>query len=88
MELLSVAEIVTFGWIQAVQDYFDDVPLCVPRRKLLQLVEETAPQMGCNVYLFNPDGSYQAGDLVALCRGFALFLVVGCMLTSDLKCSG
>ena len=37
-------------WIQAVQDYFDDVPLCVPCRKLLQLVWETAPQVGCNVY--------------------------------------
>ena len=32
-------------WIQAVQDYFEDVPLCVPCRKLLQLVWETAPQM-------------------------------------------
>ena len=38
-------------WIQAVQDYFEDVPLCVPCRKLLQLVWETAPQMGCKVYL-------------------------------------
>ena len=60
-------------WIQAVQDYFDDVPLCVPCRKLLQLVCETAPQVGCNVYLVNPDGSYQSGDLVALCRGLAPF---------------
>ena len=33
-------------WIQAVQDHFDDVPLCVPCRKLLQLVCETAPQVG------------------------------------------
>ena len=60
-------------WIQAVQDYFDDVPLCVPCRKLLQLVWETAPQVGCNVYLVNPDGSHQSGDLVALCRGLAPF---------------
>ena len=55
-------------WIQAVQDYFDDVPLCVPCRKLLQPVCETAPRVGCDVYLVNPDGSYQSGDLVALCR--------------------
>ena len=60
-------------WIQAVQDYFDDVPLYVPCRKLLQLVWETAPQVGCNVYLVNPDGSHQSGDLVALCRGFVPF---------------
>ena len=60
-------------WIQAVQDYFEDVPLCVPCRKLLQLVWETAPQMGCKVYLVKPDGSHQAGDLVALCRGSVPF---------------
>ena len=61
-------------WIQAVQDYFEDVPLCVPCRKLLQLVWVTAPQMGCKVYLVTPDGNHQAGDLEALCRGghFAL----------------
>ena len=55
------------------KDYFEDVPLCVPCRKLLQLVWETAPQMGCKVYLFKPDGSHQAGDLEALCRGFVPF---------------
>ena len=36
-------------WIQDVQDYFDDVPLCVPCRKLLEPVCETAPQAGCSV---------------------------------------
>ena len=60
-------------WLQAVQDYLDDVPLCVPCRKLLQLVCETASQVGCNVYLVNPDGSDQSGDLVALCSGLAPF---------------
>ena len=60
-------------WIQAVQDHFDDVPLCVPCRKLLQLVCETAPQVGCEVSSVNPDGSYQSRDLVALCRGSAPF---------------
>ena len=60
-------------WIQAVQDHFEDVPLCVPCCKLLQLVWETAPQVGCKVYLVKPDGSHQAGDLVALCRGFVPF---------------
>ena len=60
-------------WMQAAQDYFDDAPLFVPCRKLLQLVCQTAPQVGCNVYLVNPDGSYQSGDLVALCRGLAPF---------------
>ena len=60
-------------WIQAVQDYFEDVPLCVPCRKLLQLVWETAPQVGCKVYLVKPDGSHQAGDLVALCSGVVPF---------------
>ena len=56
-------------WIQAVQDYFDDVPLCVPCRQLLQFVWETAPQQGCRVYLATPDGGHQAGNLEALCRG-------------------
>ena len=60
-------------WIQAVQDYFDDVPLCVPCRKLLQLVWETAPQQGCKVYVVTPDGSHHAGDLEALCRGSVPF---------------
>ena len=60
-------------WIQAVQDYFDDVPLCVPCRQLLQLVWETAPQHGCKVYLATPDGSHHAGDLEALCRGSVPF---------------
>ena len=45
-------------WIQSVQDYFEDVPLCVSCHKLLQLVWETAPQMGCKVYLVQPDGSH------------------------------
>ena len=52
-------------WIQAVQDYFDDVPLCVPCRQLLQFVCETAPQQGCKVYLAPPDGSHHVGDLEA-----------------------
>ena len=33
-------------WIQAVQDYFDDVPLFVSCRRLLQLVCDTALQVG------------------------------------------
>ena len=53
-------------WIQAVQDSFDDVPLGVPCRQLLQYVCETAPQQGCKVYLAPPDGSRHAGDLEAL----------------------
>ena len=60
-------------WIQAVQDSFDDVPLGVPCRQLLQYVCETAPQQGCKVYLAPPDGSHYAGDLEALCRGSAPF---------------
>ena len=60
-------------WIQAVQDHFDDVPLCVPCRKLLQIVCETAAQVGCEVSSVNPDGSCQSRDLVALCRGSAPF---------------
>ena len=56
-------------WLQAVQDYFDDVPLAVPCRQLLQFVWETASQVGYTVYLVNPDGSHQAGDIMALCRG-------------------
>ena len=60
-------------WIQAVQDSFDDVPLGVPRRQLLQYVCETAPQQGCKVYLAPPDGSHYAGDLEALCRGSVPF---------------
>ena len=62
----------SFGY-KAVQDYFDDVPLCVPCRQLLQLVWETAPQQGCKVYLATPDGSHHAGDLEALCRGSVPF---------------
>ena len=58
-------------WIQAVQDSFDDAPLWVPCRKLLQLVWEAAPQVGCRVYLVNPDGSHHSRDLVAMCRGLA-----------------
>ena len=76
-------------WIQAVQDYFDDVPLCVPCRKLLQLVWETAPQVGCKVYLVKPDGSHQAGDLVALCRGLcSLPWLWGACSHQNSKCSG
>ena len=60
-------------WIQAVQDSFDDVPLGVPCRQLLQYVCETAPQQGCKVYLAPPDGSHYAGDLEALCRGSVPF---------------
>ena len=64
-------------WIQAVQDHFDDVPLFVSCRKLLQLVCETAPHVGREVYLVNPDGSHQSRDLVALCRGSAPFPTIG-----------
>ena len=44
-------------WIQAVQDYFEDVLLCVPCRKLLQLVWETAPQMGAKCIWLNRMGA-------------------------------
>ena len=72
-------------WIQAVQDYFDGVLLCVPCCQLLRFVCETAPQQGCKVYLAPLDGSYHVGDLEALCRGSVLsFLTVGSMCTSDL----
>ena len=60
-------------WIQAVQDYFDDVPLCVPCCQLLRFVCVTAPQHGCKVYLATPDGSSHVGDLEALCRGSVPF---------------
>ena len=60
-------------WIQAVQDYFDDVPLCVPCCQLLRFVCVTAPQHRCKVYLATPDGSYDVGDLDALCRGSVPF---------------
>ena len=60
-------------WIQAVQDYFDDVPLYVPCCQLLRFVCETAPQQGCKVSLAPPDGSYCVGDLEALCRGSVPF---------------
>ena len=36
-------------WIQAVQDYSDEVPLCPSCPQLLQFVWETAPQQGCQV---------------------------------------
>ena len=52
-------------------------PLFVSRRKLLQLVCETAPQAGCDVYLVDPDGCHQSEDLVALCRGSAPFPASG-----------
>ena len=51
-------------WIQAVQDHFDDVPLCVPCCQLLRFVCVTAPQHGCKVYLATPEGSYHAGALI------------------------
>ena len=60
-------------WIQAVKDHFDDVPLFVSCCKLLQLVCETAPQVGYDVYLVDPGGCHQSGDLVALCRGSTPF---------------
>ena len=41
--------------------------------KLLQIVCETAAQVGCEVSSVNPDGSCQSRDLVALCRGSAPF---------------
>ena len=60
-------------WIQAVQDYFDDVPLYVPCCQLLRFVCETAPQRGCKVSLAPPDGNYYVGDLEALSRGSVPF---------------
>ena len=60
-------------WIQAVKDHFDDVPLLVSCRKLLQLVCETPPQVGYDVYLVDAGGCHQSGDLVALCRGSTPF---------------
>ena len=60
-------------WIQAVKDHFDDVPLFVSCCKLLQLVCETAPQVGYDVYLVDPGGCHQLGDLVALCCGSTPF---------------
>ena len=60
-------------WVQALQDYFDDVPLAVPTPQLLQAVCVTAPQVGYKVYLVAPDGSHQAGDISALCGGYAPF---------------
>ena len=60
-------------WIQAVKDHFDDVSLFVSCCKLLQLVCETAPQVGYDVYLVDPGGCHQSGDLVALCRGSTPF---------------
>ena len=44
-------------WIQAVQDYFDYVPLYVPCCQLLRFVCETAPQQGCKVSLAPPMGA-------------------------------
>ena len=76
-------------WIQAVKDHFDDVPLLVSCCKLLQLVCETAPQVGYDVYLVDPGGCHQLGDLVALCRGSILpSLVVECMSPLGQKCIG
>ena len=60
-------------WLQAVKDHFDDVPLLVSCCKLLQQVCATASQVGCNVYLVDPDGCHQSGDLVALCGGSTPF---------------
>ena len=48
-------------------------PLFVSCCKLLQLVCETAPQVGYDVYLVDPGGCHQLGDLVALCRGSTPF---------------
>ena len=64
-------------WIQAVQDHFDDVPLCVPCCQLLRLVCETAPQKGCKAYLAPPEGSSYGGDLDGLCRGSVPFPASG-----------
>ena len=75
-------------WIQAVQDYFDDVPLCVPCRKLLQLVWETAPQVGCNVYLVNPDGSHQLGTLWHCVAALLPSPAVGACSHQSPKCIG
>ena len=60
-------------WIQAVKDHFDDVTLFVSSCKLLQLVCETAPQVGYDVSLVDTGGCHQVGDLVALCRDSTLF---------------
>ena len=60
-------------WVQAVQDHFDDVPLCVPSCQLLQFVCVTALQLGCNVYLATPQESCHGGDLEALRQGTVPF---------------
>ena len=72
-------------WIQAVQDYFDDVPLCVPCRQLLQFVCETAPQQGCKVYLAPPDGSHHVGDLEATSELQRQWLVALHVMTHNLS---
>ena len=71
-------------WIQAVQDHFDDVPLCVPCCQLLRFVCEAAPLKGCQVSLAPLDGSSHIGGLVALCQGTVPFPGGGSMCTSDL----
>ena len=48
-------------WIQAVQDHFDDVPLCVPCCDLLRFVCVTAPQRECKVLLSHTEGGYHGG---------------------------
>ena len=74
-------------WIQAVQDYFDDVPLCVPCCQLLRFVCVTAPQHGCKVYLATPDGMGAIMLVTSKRYVEALFpfLKVGSMCTSDLQ---
>ena len=75
-------------WIQAVKDHFDDVPLFVSCRKLLQLVCETAPQVGYDVSLVDPDGCHQSGDLVAFCRGSTPLRSGGACFHQGQKCIG
>ena len=70
--LLPFAAIVRFGYKLSKITLMMS-PFFVSCRKLLQLVCETAPHVGYDMYLVNPDGSHQSRDLVALCRGSAPF---------------
>ena len=60
-------------WIQAVRDYFDDVPLCVPNCQLLRFVCVAAPQHGCKVCLVTLDGCPSVADLDGLAQGSVPF---------------
>ena len=50
-------------WIQAVQDYFDDVPLCVPCRQLLQFVWRPLLSMGAKCTWLHRRGVTMQGTL-------------------------